>query len=229
MTIPSLILAAALALQQQGSFSGSIGADGSLESRVSTFTYDPDRVVSLPVETGYAAVIELAPTETVDSVVVGNSAVWQVTTSQRGDRVVVKPLTNAATTDMIIMTEARRYVFLLKPVTSEQVAPLIVRFVYPAVPVTATAGDTVATYRLEGTRALYPETMRDDGQRTTIRWGKRTALPAVFAADKDGQETLVNARMVGEVYVIDGVAPRFVLRLGKAAAVAVRRVAVGPR
>src|SRR5690348_15710240 len=72
------------------------------DARVRQLAYDPDQVVTLGVAPGYAAVVELAPDERVDNVVLGNSGVWQVTANHRGDRVIVKPLPGASYTNMIV-------------------------------------------------------------------------------------------------------------------------------
>ena len=85
------------------------------DPRVQLLPYESDQVVPLAVAPGYAAVVELAPDEAIQNVVVGNSAVWQVTANSSSDRIIVKPLGDATTTNMIVVTDARRYVFLLEP------------------------------------------------------------------------------------------------------------------
>lgn len=213
-----LLLAGALAVAQAGaSFDVS-------DPRIQTVTYSAGQVVGLAVASGYAAVVELGPDERVDSVVVGDSSGWQVTASKRGDHVIVKPLGGATTTDMVVITGDRRYVFLLQPGGEGGPAPFVLRFVYPdEAPVALSAAAPVATFRFRGAKELYPVAMRDDGHRTTISWGRDTPLPAIFAITKDGREGLVNGRMVGGDYVIEGIAARYVFRLGKARATAVRR------
>jgi type IV secretion system protein VirB9 len=158
--------------------------------------------------------------------VVGDSATWQVTANKRGDRVVVKPLSNATQTNMVVITGDRRYVFLLQSVGGG-LSPFVLRFVYPQVTISSeptTTAAAVATFRFRGAKQLFPVAMRDDGKRTAVSWGKDTPLPAIFAVDEGNRETIVNGRMVGGDYVIEGTAPRYVLRLGRARAVAVRRM-----
>lgn len=216
--IMAALLAAALAGQQMGV------PFGLADPRIQVVTYNPGQVVTLPVASGYAAVVELGSDERVDSVVVGDSSGWQVTTSKRGDHVVVKPLASATATDMVVITGERRYVFLLQPGGEGGGSPFVLRFTYPdAAPVQLTAATPIATFRFRGAKALFPVAMYDDGKRTTISWSKDTALPAIFAVDKQGREGLVNGRMVGTDYVIEGTASRYVFRLGKAEAMASRR------
>ena len=221
MSVPTLLLGAALALGQVA------GSGRPVDPHIQLVTYDPGQVVTLSVADGYAAVVELGAEERVDSVVVGNSAVWQVTASKRGDHIIVKPLSGAQPTDMIVVTGDRRYVFLLQPAGAGGPAPFVVRFVYPdAAPVALSATSVpIATYRYRGAKALFPIAMSDDGQRTTISWGRDTALPAIFAVEKGGQEAIVNGRMVGGDYVVERTAERFVFRSGTARAIATRRLA----
>ncbi|PAX06427.1 type VI secretion protein [Sphingomonas lenta] len=203
------------------------------DARVRTVTFFPDQVVTLAAEPGFATVVELSPDEQVENVVVGDSAGWQVTANKRGDRLVVKPLGRAGVTNMVVVTDQRRYVFLLQAGGTGEPAPFVVRFTYPPIApspgeqpaaATATVAAPAGEYRFRGTKALFPTAMRDDGQRTTISWARDVALPAIFAVDAGGREGLVNGRMVGGDYVIEGTARAYVFRLGKARAVATRRV-----
>ncbi len=196
--------------------------DTPADPRIQEYPYRADQVVPLQVSLGYAAVIELGQDEQVDSVIVGNSNGWQITETGRGDAIVVKPLAGASPTNMIVITSGRRYVFILSaPV--DGASSFVVRFNYsgPARSAGRPASES-ATYRLSGAKSLFPIVMRDDGRSTYIRWKKETALPAVTAI-KDGQESLVNGRMVGDHYVIEGVAMRYLFTYGDLTATAVRR------
>ena len=66
--------------------------------------------------------------------------------------------------------------------------------------------------------------MRDDGQRTKVRWAKATPLPAI-ASVNGGTEALVNGQMVGKDYVIEGTAAQYKFRYGDAEAIATRQPA----
>ena len=193
------------------------------DRRLQLLTYDPDQIVNLSVSPGFASVIELGEDERVENVVVGNSAGWQVTANRRGDRVIVKPLGGAGTSNLIVLTGVRRYVFVLDPFGETS---FITRFRYAptqaaAATVASVAANTVP-YRFRGTKGLFPLAMSDDGRRTTIRWSPQTSLPAIFALN-GRKEALVNGRMVGNDYVIEGAAPRYKFRYGKAEATAIRQ------
>lgn len=193
------------------------------DPRVLQLAYDSGRVVNLPVDQGYAAVVELASDEVIENVVVGNSSGWQVTPNSSSDRIVIKPLADAATTNMIVVTSARRYVFLLQPGGAGG-GLFVLRFTYPDQSAPAQeAAASAATYKLRGAKSLFPKAMRDDGTRTTITWPDKTALPAVFAIGEGGKEAIVNGRMIGNDYVIEGTSAKYRFRLGSATAVASRK------
>jgi type IV secretion system protein VirB9 len=193
------------------------------DARIQVVSYVADQVVPLRVATGYAAVVEFAADERIENVVVGNSAAWQVTANGAGDRLVVKPLTTAATTNMVVITTVRRYVFLLEA-GSDGTSAFVLRFTYPALPSPLVSQSLqTATYRLRGAKKLFPIAMSDDGRRTTITWDRKISQPAIFAIDDQGKEALVNGRMIDGDYVVEGTASRYILRLGKERATAQRQ------
>jgi type IV secretion system protein VirB9 len=169
--------------------------------------------------------VELERQEVVESIVVGNSAVWQVTVNGSGDRVVVKPLAGAVPTDMILLTAERRYVFMLHPSNGTGQGHLVLAFSYSqsALGSGASSSGAAETFRFGGAKALFPNAMRADTERTTITWDEKAALPAVFSMTEDGEESIVNGRMVGRDFVVEGTARRYVFRLGEQRAVATRR------
>lgn len=219
-----LALVAAVEMAQLAPPSGFSGG------QIRAIPYLADQVVPLQVGQGYAAIVEFAADEAIDNVVVGNSGGWQVTPNRRGDRLVVKPLAGAAQTNMIVITDVRRYVFLLGPAARQDDAQFVLRFVYPVLQPMQLAGSQVsATYRFGGIKALVPIAMSDDGRRTTITWNATTELPAIFAVDRAGREAIVNGRMVGRDYVVEGIASRYVFRLGRQKARASRNPVAASR
>ncbi|WP_230771584.1 TrbG/VirB9 family P-type conjugative transfer protein [Sphingomonas sp. Leaf4] len=187
------------------------------DPHIQTLPYTDSGVVDLRVSDGFAAVVEFAPDERVETVVVGNDTGWEVGPNRLGNRVVVKPLPAASATNMVVVTDRRRYVFLLAADRSSDV--YVLRFSYPQA---AEAEVTTIGYRLRGDKDLFPVAMGDNGRRTTIRWADTDSLPAIFADDGHGQDALVNGRMVDNAYVIEGTARRYVFRRGKRRAIAVR-------
>ncbi len=197
------------------------------DPRVQSVEYRPAQVVSLDVAPGYQLMLEFAPDERIESVAVGDSAAWQVTPNRTGDRVFVKPL-QSLPSNLTVITSARIYAFDLNPLysASPEMA-YVVRFTYPA------AGDQIAAdapaavagrYRLSGARALRPSRISDDGTHTYIEWPRERTLPAVYALDERGQETLVNGMMRDDLFVIDAVVSRLVFRIDRDVARATRVV-----
>ena len=68
----------------------------------------------------------------------------------------------------------------------------------------------------EGSADIVPTLVFDDGRFTYLRFPGNAPLPAVFDVLGDGSETLVNARMEGDLLVIDRVSRRLMLRAGPA-------------
>jgi type IV secretion system protein VirB9 len=195
------------------------------DPRVQSVAYQPDQVIALDVAPGYQLMLEFAPDERIESVAVGDSAAWQVTPNRSGDRVFVKAL-QALPSNMTVVTSARLYTFDLNPLfgPSGDMA-YVVRFTYPAaVEASVETEESVAQgrYRLSGARALRPSRISDDGRHTYIEWPRDRALPAVYALDERGQESLVNGMMRDDLFVIDAVVPRLVFRIDRDVARATR-------
>jgi len=63
---------------------------------------------------------------------------------------------------------------------------------------------------------IVPTLIFDDGRFTYLRFPSNRAVPAIFQVLPDGSETVVNARMEGDLLVADRVSRRLVLRAGTA-------------
>lgn len=70
----------------------------------------------------------------------------------------------------------------------------------------------------EGDRSedIVPALIFDDGRFTYLRFPGNREVPAVFQVLGDGSETVVNARMEGDLLVVDRVVRRLMLRSGSA-------------
>jgi type IV secretion system protein VirB9 len=198
------------------------------DSHIQSIDYDPEQVVELRVAPGYAVTVEFSPDERIENVSVGNSAAWQATPNRRADHLFIKPVQAGISTNLTVITDARRYNFdLVTAYGPEPGLPYIVRFTYPVV---AAAAETVipdepTRYRLGGDRALRPAAMSDDGKFTAIVFPPDATLPAIYSVDAAGHEAIVNGAMRDGAYMIEGIAPRFIFRIGKARATAQRLTA----
>jgi type IV secretion system protein VirB9 len=68
----------------------------------------------------------------------------------------------------------------------------------------------------EASQDIVPTLVFDDGRFTYFRFPNNREVPAVFHVLGDGSETLVNARMEGDLLVVDRVSRRLMLRGGSA-------------
>ena len=188
---------------------------GTGDPRIQTVLYDADQVVQLQGTPGFQIDVEFAADEAIENVAVGDSAAWQVTPNRRGDHLFVKPLISGVTTNMTVVTSARTYFFELAPLSGGEMA-YTVRFRYPNVQTAANeaqASNIEGRYRLSGAHALRPSRIADDGVHTYIEWPHEASLPAVYALNTQGQETLVNGGIRDGLFVIDGISQRLVFRI----------------
>jgi type IV secretion system protein VirB9 len=63
---------------------------------------------------------------------------------------------------------------------------------------------------------IVPTLVFDDGRFTYLKFPNNREVPAVFHVLPDGSETVVNARMEGDLLVADRVSRRLMLRAGSA-------------
>lgn len=194
-----------------------------------TIDYRRDQVVQIEGSAGYQVMIALAPDERIQNVALGDSGAWQVVTSQSGNMLFVRPTQDGVSTNMTVITSARFYAFDLVPVAYGS-PPYEVRFRYPSEAVGGAPdnlddmGERIAKYRLSGTKALWPDTISDDGAKTYISWPADMPLPAAFFIDEYGRERLANGNMRGGLYVIDSVHEELLFRIDQKTARAKRYV-----
>ena len=193
--------------------------------------YRPDQVVTMEAAPGYQVTIELAPDEHVENVALGDSGGWQVTANRRGDRLFVKLLRPDVSTNMLVVTDARLYNFELSPLSAPRAdTAWTIRFRYPGPlagsgAATPVAEKVVGRYKVRGSADLRPSGIHDDGVHTYLEWPEDRALPAIYAVNGRGQETLVNGMMRDGRMVIDSVQDKLVFRIDNRSAEAVRSAA----
>ncbi|HEX8301319.1 TrbG/VirB9 family P-type conjugative transfer protein [Sphingomonas sp.] len=200
---------------------------GAGNPHIQSVDYIVDQVVILQSAPGYQISVEFAPDEHIETVAVGDGSAWQVTANKRGDRLFVKPLQQGGTTNMTVVTDARVYAFELASLSEPQPdMAYSVQFRYPppvpAAPENAAASASSGRYKLSGELSLRPSGMHDDGTHTYIEWPPDRPLPAIYAPNDQGQESLVNGMMREGRMVIDSVQPRLVFRIDRRSAGAMR-------
>jgi type IV secretion system protein VirB9 len=202
-----------------------------VDPRVRTVAYDPDAVVTLIGHYGYQIMLEFGETERIENVGIGDSLAWQVTPNRRADTLFLKPIEQNAATNMVVVTNLRRYAFAL--VAEEPLGPddpellYRVRFTYPqdeaeqaaAVQRFVPPPATNTSFSVSGSARLVPQRVFDDGERTWFNWPAGAVVPAVFALAADGSESVVNFTLTDGWLAVERTAPAFVLRHGSEMAV----------
>lgn len=220
LALITLLLATPVAAAAQG------GPYGYVDPRIQMVEYDPDRVVLIRGSLGYQLMLEFASDERIENVSIGDSLGWQVTPNRRANVLFLKPI-DSTSTNMTVLTSARRYVFDLAvaPKGSRTAAPYTIRFSYPqeavAIPVVeeqeADVPPTVVNdaYTVTGSRENMPVRVFDDGRMTYFEWPAEGPVPAIFAVGADGSESVINYGVRGPYVVVEQLSGRFTLRDGK--------------
>lgn len=192
--------------------------------------YNPQQVVQLYGAPGFEMTVDLSPDEQVQNVALGDAGAWQVNIDHGGDHLFLKPTQPNVSTNMTVITSVRVYNFDLH--TLPQPAsdmPYTVHFRYPAAAEkrsdyvdVSPLKRSLSRYKVSGDRWLRPDSISDDGEHIYISWSRAKAIPAVYAVDEAGRETLANGAMRDDFYVIDGVPRRLEFRIDRRLASAVR-------
>lgn len=209
---------------------------GTADARIKTYTYHENDVYYLKGHYGYSMVIEFSPKERVESISMGDSEAWQVLPGNRKNLVYIKPLEQNAETNMTVLTSNRIYTFELnaEKATSPKSRDLTfrARFKYPDEEAVELAnfsnqpagkydpleGADISAWNFDysyaGDRSLRPKRAFDDGTFTYFEFDKPGVTPAIFAVDRDGNESLVNFNTEGSYVIVNSLGQQFTLRDG---------------
>ncbi|TDN67169.1 TrbG/VirB9 family P-type conjugative transfer protein [Paraburkholderia sp. BL10I2N1] len=207
----------------------------SRDSRVRQVLYQPDEVVRIKAQRGFATHIALDPHERILVVAPGDRDGWQVVANKGDHDVYLKPQLSAHDTNLEIRTDRRSYSFdlvvlSLNAKSGNGHAMYRVTFGYPETTRSqAQADQALVQKRLAGLPAvrntaysmqvmphsddIAPAAAWDDGRFTYVRIPANRRIPAIFRVAEDGSESVVDRHMEGDVIVVHEVAQRFVLRL----------------
>jgi type IV secretion system protein VirB9 len=196
------------------------------DARIRTLPYDADAVVELDTSLGYHTLIEFDPGETIVDVANGLPDGWD---AARLDHVlIIRPRRLDAGTNLSVITTRRIYAFALKvrPIKEshgtsklgDASQPFIVRFTYvdehARIDATLRPPGRNTRFEFQGAEELVPVKAEDDGLFTYLAFGPTQAIPAIFAVNADGSESLVNQFSEGDTVIVKQISDRFTLRLG---------------
>lgn len=199
--------------------------------RIKKFVYDENNVYNLSLYLKSVTAIQFAPDEVVRSILIGDSASWEVVKLQSGNVISIKPIIDAAVTNMTVYTDQRVYTFQLRSVglmkagSAAQTFRTI--FSYPETADAASAeaaelqemkyrpsGPVNTDYLVSGRAEFRPVAVADNTLQTVFELPSGSPRPAVFKVGADKRERLINSRTDGRRMIVDGVSSYWVLRIG---------------
>src|SRR3990167_5018121 len=215
------------------------------DSRIRTVAYQQNNVIPVQCSTFITTQIILGNTERIVDIQGGDADAWTVNVSKAIPNVVnLKPTTLGSNTDIIVSSidesgKIKRYFFHLmsnKNSTEPKDQIYAIQFIYPneerkklleslnyqnlekkaIVNASTNPKNYNWDYSFNGSRAIMPLHVFDDGKFTYLQLRQNQDIPAIFAVNNSkGSEAVVNFRRVGDYIVIQQIAPQFTLRDGK--------------
>lgn len=203
------------------------------DARIRTAHYDADEVYRVHAFAGYQIELEFEPGEAFVGLASGD--IEALSFLARGNHLFLKPRAAVVDTNLTILTTRREYQLdysssAARPQETDPDLIYVLRFVYPDAPrPRAEAAHRRIEQRLRGAAAERPHNLDywycgapalrpiaawDDGVHTHLRFGAHAELPALFVANDDGSESLLNFDIEAGEVVIHRVAKRFILRRG---------------
>lgn len=230
---------------QIGAHAELVGTPVAGDARLVTFDFDPDNTYLILSKPKAVTHLELPEGETIQTVVAGDTAGWELTPSSNLRHFFLKPKHDHLTTSMTLITEKRSYQFVLKSTTEGSKWYQRVTWYVPKskvldfqapTPVAAPAADGVEKqestslsavdsvkaedlrfdYTVSGDAPFKPLSVFDNGKMIWLRMPPGLVeLPVVFAVDGD-ELVLVNYVPRGDSLLVQRLANELLLKIGKA-------------
>ncbi|CUX65881.1 putative conjugative DNA transfer protein [Agrobacterium tumefaciens str. Kerr 14] len=205
------------------------------DSRIRYLGYGPNSVYRLDINLKAVSAVEFSEGEQVESILIGDSASWEVVKLKNGRVVSIKPIIGAATTNMTVYTDRRVYTFELHSLNElpqeGALPPIRSVFTYPPEPkpvssVASSPERINASYVVSGRAEFRPLWVQDNGRQTSFFLPEGASRPAIFKVGPKKAEQLINSRTQGSRIVVDGVSDYWVLRIGDEVVCVGRKAAV---
>jgi len=224
-----LLIGALLALAATPALAAVVPLPSAGDPRMRVAKYAPEEVVELVGDLGYQMSIEFGDGERIENVSIGDAQGWQVTPNRKASLLFLKPIDQAAATNMTVVTNLRRYAFELRvrahvPAGGERSIIYGLRFDYPPPPPPPPSADKPAVktppqvvnaaYSYDGSPKSLPARVFDDGKATYFQFAAADDYPAIYEVEADKTEAVVNFTVRDGYVVVDHVARGFTLRRG---------------
>lgn len=204
------------------------------ERKFRSYIYNPNELYRYFGHYTYQGFIEFSAGETISTISMGNPTLWLVETLD--NRIFLKPVgEDNSETNMTVLTNKRVYHFELVAKEAKGLADkdliFVVKFSYPDdkdknlvefaktppsdEPDMRDLSSYNFNYQYTGEKTIAPSKVFDDGIFTYFQFNSRNSeVPAIYAVDSEGFESLVNYRITGTYMVVEKVAPQYSLRNG---------------
>ena len=182
--------------------------------------YDPHAVVRVRGCLGFQLTVVFQDGERIENIALGDAKLWQATPNKRSDLLFLKPAVRSGLTNMMVVTDRRRYAFEL---SSRRLGPndrgenviYGLRFSYPvplrladaAPPPPVPPQDVNHAYSYRGSGKDLPTRVFDDGRATYFSFADTSDYPAILALDGK-KEVVVNSVMRDGFVVVDSLFDR---------------------
>ncbi len=233
--VVALVLPCAVA-NAQAPVAGAV--QSGVDAKLSVIPYSAMQVVKIWGRFGFTTSVVFAPDEKVESIAVGYPEAWEVT--QLGNRLVLKPRARNGQTNLTVVTNRRTYYFDLDVASAKNLRDVrhAIQFSYEGTTEEQsqyldllrkieTQQTIIAkleqglqeraanrNYTYVGSSDVAPFEAWDDGRFTYFRFADNQAMPAIYAVDGHGNESLVNFTVAGNVTIVRSVGRQFRLRRG---------------
>lgn len=227
--IKRLLLATFISGLSFATFAESTPVSKGVDGRIQSIQYNPNDVVKIYAKAGIATHIVLNSDETYQTHAFGDSDAWLFTKS--GNHIFIKPKVVNGSTNLVVVTDRRVYNFYIQYSNKDTFQ---VQFTYPeqiaekarqkdaenllASFKTRFEGKRInLAYKMKGSSVVAPTNIWDDGTFTYFKFGNNTDLPAIYALDSKGDESLYNRTVFGnknDIIMVHGISPKWRLRIG---------------
>lgn len=195
------------------------------DPRIRYLAYAENSVYRLDLYLKSVSAVQFSDGEQVESILIGDSASWEVVKLKNGHVVSIKATIPSASTNMTVYTDRRVYTFELHslgeaPANGASASPLRTIFTYPAEKRAKVASGPPrleqinSNYLVSGKAEFRPTWVQDNGRQTSFFMSDGAPRPAIFKVGPKKDEQLINSRTQGNRIVVDGVADYWVLRIG---------------